>query len=567
MVTHEDIPILKSRGEEYKFLSENRWPNGEVICPSCGGNDIRERGGKYAGSHTYRCRDCEKAKRPNIYFSAVAGTALNAYQLRLETILFISLEMNKGADGLSLEYMSKILKTSIGSIRKACIRLGKLHEDGHSYILGKFAPIYAHRSSVKQQNELKLKSPIESRILRKNYVADHILAPEKSILIERENYVIENKISELGHLYTTDRSLHAQLKNPFSNQARTVIDKMSELDCVEMIKNVLYPNGKMKCPYCSSEKSAKSWRDYRRCTYCKKKYNWKTNTYFMNTRIPIKKCLLIMMKFYHARKSISSHEIGRELAITQRSAYRHMMKLRKCMFIKNISANEKFKGPVQYDEKVIKKSKLMGESMTKEGKRRMYKYEKAVVSVIADMRTGELRHLSVGINDDNKNQIILAWLRANIAPGAVLLMDATTQINSLKREYNMMKVNHSENEYARKSNFQICYEDNGEKCDLLVTNNAIEGFWSRFADQKDVTYQHRFDIKNLPYYLSDTATRLTPGCMLEYGLGVGLSSMISLCRHSREVRDNLHKEYNEKNYFNNMWIQKRRQSSRARQAI
>ena len=475
--------------------------------------------------------------------------------------------MNKGAEGLSLEYMAKTLKTSIVSISKICVKLGKLYDNGDAYILGKFAPIYAHRSSVKQRNELKLKSPVASRISRKNYVGDHILDPSKPILVERESYITDNKIPELAHLYTTEGNSHSQLKNPFSNQARTVIDRMSEQDCIRMIKNVLYPSGKIKCPHCSSESSTKSWRNYYRCGDCKKKYNWKTNTYFMNSRLPIKKSLLLIMKFYHARKSISSHEIGRELAISQRAAYRHMMKLRRCMFAKNIIAADKFKGPVQYDEKVIKKSKLVGEAVTKAGRQRIYKNEKAVVSVIADMRTGEIRHTSVGNNDSNKNQMILDWLRGNIAEGAVLLMDATTQINSLKNEYNLMKVNHSEKEFARKSNFKICYEDNGEKCDLLVTNNAIEGFWSRFADQKDVTYQHRFDIKNLPYYLSDTATRLTPGCMLKYGLGVGLSSMIDLCRYPQDAHAPLHKKYNKKDYFNNMWVQKRRQSSRAIQEM
>ena len=558
MVTHKDIPVLGSKQDEYKFLSKNRWPDGRVICPGCGSADVKERGGKQTGFYIYRCTSCEKAKRPKVIFSPVAGTALNAYQIKLESLLFISLEMNKGADGLSLEYMAKTLKSSIKSVQYACIKLGKLYEEGNAHILGQFAPKYAHRSSVKKRNELKLKAPVSSRAVRKNYVEDHVIDPNNPIFVQRADKVVVNKIRELDHIYVNEENSTAQLKSRFSNRAKEIIDNMSEQQCVQMIKNVLYPNGVIKCPHCDSDKSTKSWRDYYRCGNCKKKYNWKTGTYFMSSRIPVKKCLSMIMKFYHARKSVSSHEIGRELSISQRTAYRHMMKLRKCMFIKNMAADDKFKGPVQYDEKTIKKSKLVGEAPDGPGGQRIYKTEKAVVSVIADMRTGEIRHISLGAADENKGALLLEWLRENIDEGSVLLMDATTQINSLKKEFNLMKVNHSAKQFARKANFPVYYEDNGEKCDLMVTNNAIEGFWSRFADQKDVTYQHRFDIKNLPYYLSDTANRLTPGCMVKYGLGVGLSSMLELCHYSKEERNGLHKKYNPKDYFDSMRVQKRK---------
>ena len=67
----------------------------------------------------------------------------------------------------------------------------------------------------------------------------------------------------------------------------------------------------------------------------------------------------MIMKFYHARKSISSHEVARELSINQRTTYLHMMKLRKCMFFKQLSTNAKLKGPVQYDEKSYKKQNYL----------------------------------------------------------------------------------------------------------------------------------------------------------------------------------------------------------------
>ena len=93
------------------------------------------------------------------------------------------------------------------------------------------------------------------------------------------------------------------------------------------------------------------------------------------------------------------------------------------------------------------------------------------------------------------------------------------------------------------------YKYNNEKYDLLVTTAAVEGFWARLSDQTDVTYQHRFDIKNLPYYLSDAVNRLGLGGCVENGLGVAMTTLLSACVYDDAHHDDLNKRHDIKDYL------------------
>ena len=105
MVNHYDIPVFKSKLEEKQYLAANRWPNGKIQCPVCSGYDITPA----KDNLRYRCRACTKHKKTTL-FTAVSGTALANYHVSLAVIMFISLEINKGADGLSLKSLAKRLK-------------------------------------------------------------------------------------------------------------------------------------------------------------------------------------------------------------------------------------------------------------------------------------------------------------------------------------------------------------------------------------------------------------------------------------------------------------------------
>ena len=113
-----------------------------------------------------------------------------------------------------------------------------------------------------------------------------------------------------------------------------------------------------------------------------------------------------------------------------------------------------------------------------------------------------------------------------------------------------MKVNHGVGEYVRNSKVPTHCQTTGKEYNLKVTNNRIERFGAKFTEQKNVTFQHRYGMKALSYYLTDTATRLSAECLLENGLGVALTSIISSYKiYIKNYHDKIHKSYDSRSYF------------------
>ena len=89
------------------------------------------------------------------------------------------------------------------------------------------------------------------------------------------------------------------------------------------------------CPFCGSDKVARK-RENRRvgrwnCHKCHNSYNVLTGTIFKGTRIPLQKWFLAIAILLNAKKSISSYQLSRDLKLTQRTAYRMGMQIRKAM--------------------------------------------------------------------------------------------------------------------------------------------------------------------------------------------------------------------------------------------
>ena len=67
------------------------------------------------------------------------------------------------------------------------------------------------------------------------------------------------------------------------------------------------------------------------CNGCRKQFSVRTGTIFQKSRIPLHKWLYAMYVFQVARKGISSVQLGKELGITQRSAWYMLHRLRESM--------------------------------------------------------------------------------------------------------------------------------------------------------------------------------------------------------------------------------------------
>lgn len=95
------------------------------------------------------------------------------------------------------------------------------------------------------------------------------------------------------------------------------------------IEATRWPNGPV-CPACQETKRVPRRSDgFHRCNACGCVFTVRTNSIFERSHIPLDKWLLAMFKLMTARKGVSSLQLGKELGITQTSAWFMLHRIRE----------------------------------------------------------------------------------------------------------------------------------------------------------------------------------------------------------------------------------------------
>ena len=109
------------------------------------------------------------------------------------------------------------------------------------------------------------------------------------------------------------------------------------------------------CPLCGSVDVARKQENYRvgrwNCHDCKSSFNVLSGTIFQKTKVPLQKWFLAAALLVNAKKSVSSHQLARDLELNQKTAWYLAMRLRKAM------AQEEYsyflRGVVEADETYV----------------------------------------------------------------------------------------------------------------------------------------------------------------------------------------------------------------------
>src|SRR5208337_3117156 len=111
----------------------------------------------------------------------------------------------------------------------------------------------------------------------------------------------------------------------------------------------LWPNG-ATCPECKSKERITTRKDgFYRCNACKLDFTVRTKTIFERSHVPLHKWLYAMYLLVTARKGISSLQLGKEIGITQKSAWFVLHRLREACGPKL----EKLSGIIEIDETYV----------------------------------------------------------------------------------------------------------------------------------------------------------------------------------------------------------------------
>src|SRR5918999_557471 len=126
----------------------------------------------------------------------------------------------------------------------------------------------------------------------------------------------------------------------------------SDLDvATDFVAKLRWPDGPV-CPACGgTEYSYIPTRRLWKCRACKKQYSVKLGTIFEDSPLGMDKWLPAVWLIANAKNGISSHELGRALGVTQKTAWFMLHRIRLAM--QSGSFKKFLQGEVEVDETFI----------------------------------------------------------------------------------------------------------------------------------------------------------------------------------------------------------------------
>src|SRR6266566_4944963 len=125
----------------------------------------------------------------------------------------------------------------------------------------------------------------------------------------------------------------------------------SDLDvATDYVAKLRWPNGPV-CPRCDgTEHSYLATRRVWKCKACKRQFSVKVGTIFEDSPIPLDKWLASIWLVANSKNGVSSHELGRSVGLTQKSAWFVLHRIRVAM---QTGSFDKLSGEVEADETFI----------------------------------------------------------------------------------------------------------------------------------------------------------------------------------------------------------------------
>jgi transposase-like protein len=250
--------------------------------------------------------------------------------------------------------------------------------------------------------------------------------------------------------------------------AEAIIYFANEDRAHDFVTGLRFPNGVVACPRMGCGSANVGYIATRRmwqCKDCKKQSSLKVGTIFEDSPIGFDKWLPAMWMIGGDRNGISSHELGRAIGVTQKTAWFMLHRIRLAM--KNKSIEKPFTGEVEADETFVggrARATFLPPRPESPGARGGWKFgpqSQNKTTVFGMAERGEPSKVRAMIVPDHKKRTLAPIISENIAPGSSLYTDALRSYRGLSPDYRHAFVDHT-----------IRYVEG------RVHTNTIENFWS-----------------------------------------------------------------------------------------
>lgn len=270
--------------------------------------------------------------------------------------------------------------------------------------------------------------------------------------------------------------------------------------CKKAIAEARWGKGKKQdvvCPYCGAHHCVKRKDGKFRCNHCIKNFSVTVGTIFEDSKLPLIKWFMAMYLISSHKKGISSHQLSRDIAVTQKTAWYILQKVR-CLYAQDDSVP--LKGEVELDEVYIGgKEKWKHASMrTPHTQGRSTKTKTPIFGMMERTaiinKNGDIESMSYVrsiVVDKTDGATLLPIVQQFVAEGSHVITDELTSYSQLSAlGYNHDVVCHGSAEYVKGN---------------IFTNN-MEGFWSHFRRMVAGCYHHMSD-EHLQAYVDEACFR------------------------------------------------------------
>ena len=268
----------------------------------------------------------------------------------------------------------------------------------------------------------------------------------------------------------------------------------NEQTCINHLEQIRW-NGNVVSPFDETSKVYKCAGNKYKCKNTGKYFNVRTATLFDNTKIELQTWFIAIYLVTGHKKGISSLQLGRDLNITQKSAWFMLQRIRNCFGINAAETepnnNNKLGGSgviVEVDETVLggKTKNMSNKKRAKILENKAMRHDNKTV-MIGYLERGSLLRLQAVKPTD----FIPDLVRANVDTESVLMTDTANTYVKLGKEFvHHGVVDHTKKEYGRG----------------IYYTNGIEGCFSHFDRMVIGTY-HSLSTKHLQKYADEFSFR------------------------------------------------------------